>query len=70
MASIFLLVVLKKAIRLSMSSKVVVSSIVIENAVLLINLKLIPSSTDLLNHSLALESSMTIVSKYLLDLML
>ena len=53
-----------------MSSKVVVSSIVIENEVLLISLKLIPSSTDLLNHSLALESSMTIVSKYLLDLIL
>ena len=45
-------------------------SMVIENVVLLISLKLIPSSTDLLNHSLALESSMTIVSKYLLDLIL
>ena len=39
---------LKKEIKLSISSKVVVSSIVRENLVLSINLKFIPSLTDLL----------------------
>ena len=41
---------LKKEIKLSISSKVVVSSIVRENLVLLINLKLIPSKTDFSNN--------------------
>ena len=49
---IFLFEELKKEIKLSISSKVVVSSIVRENLVLSINLKLIPSLTDLSNHIL------------------
>ena len=54
---IFLFEELKKEIKLSISSKVVVSSIVRENLVLSINLKLIPSLTDLSNHNSALLSS-------------
>ena len=65
---IFLFEELKKEIKLSISSKVVVSSIVRENLVLSINLKLIPSLTDLSNYNSALLSSITKVSKNLLEL--
>ena len=65
---IFLFEELKKEIKLSISSKVVVSSIVRENLVLSIYLKLIPSLTDLSNHNSALLYSITKVSKNLLEL--
>ena len=65
---IFLFEELKKEIKLSISSKVVVSSIVRENLVLSINLKLIHSLTDLLNHISAFLSSITKVSKNLLEM--
>ena len=67
LASNVLFSVLKKLIKLSISSRVVVSSIVKESVLSSINLKLIPSSTDLLNKSLALLSSITRVSKYRRD---